>query len=149
MCKTCARTDSSGREASASAQAADAEVSPNAEMLAFTRDGQYDLSTPGRRLAAARATLEYITIIPQLGHSRGPEWTIAQMKDAARRMAVDLAAVACNAPCMHCESTERTVSETDLGAHGFFVLCDWCREVYAGKRDDCSLGDDCAEGHGG
>ena len=59
--------------------------------LAFTPDGQYDLSSPAKRFAAAEAMLRFIAIIPQAYHSRGAEWCRDEMRRLASEGAEQLA----------------------------------------------------------
>lgn len=54
--------------------------------LAFSPDGGYDVSTPARQLAACRAALAGVAVVPQAYHGRGAEFC----RDEMQRQAADL-----------------------------------------------------------
>lgn len=59
--------------------------------LAFLPDGNYDLSTPERALAACESALRIIAnTIPMAYHSRGPEFVRDQMVSTAQKLAGQL-----------------------------------------------------------
>ena len=60
----------------------------------YSTDGNYDLTTPEKRLAAAEAMLRFIAIIPQAYHSRGPEFCRDEMRRQAELGARQIAAAA-------------------------------------------------------
>jgi len=73
---------------------------------AFTTSGDYDLSTPGKQLAAAVACLRFVACCAQAYHGAGPAAVAQNMEHAARSFLLAFGEVA---SCDQCHSAEWVV----------------------------------------